>query len=545
MGRVETNPYSQGLNAGKANYTPLTPLGFLERAAAVYPDKTAVIHGTLRRSYAEFSQRCQSLAAALKSHGVGPGDTVSVLAPNVPMLLEAHYGVPMAGAVLNAINIRLDPATISFILGHSEAKIFMVDTEFAETAASALKLMKTPPPLVIESRDPLYVGASPRLSDIEYETFLMKAQPSPFTWPDDEWRAIALNYTSGTTGNPKGVVYHHRGAYLNSLGDILAFGLGVETVYLWTLPMFHCNGWCFPWSLAANAGTSICLRKVDPIQIFGLIAQHQVGFFCGAPIVHAMLINTPEDQRPVISHRVEAMIAGAAPPAAIIEGMSKLGFGITHTYGLTETYGPSAQCAKQDDWAQLDIGGQAERNSRQGVPYPMQEAMQVLDPDTLQPVPADGETMGEIMFRGNLVMKGYLKNPQATADAFAGGWFHSGDLAVCHPDGYAKIKDRAKDIIISGGENISSLEVEEALYRHPAVMAAAVVAQADERWGEVPCAFVELKPNSTLSAEEILAHCREHLARFKVPKAVVFGEIPKTSTGKLQKFVLRERLKAH
>lgn len=539
-----THPYDD-LPRTPANYVALSPLSFLKRSAAVYPQRTAIIHGNQKISWGQMLTRCQQAASQLQALGIGKNDTVSVLLPNVPAMIEAHFFVPMLGAVLNTLNTRLDAKTLAFMLAHADSKVLLVDPEFADLARQVLAALDRDI-VVIDVADAQYQGDAQPVGTLQYEAWLAQGN-ADFAWslPHDEWDAISLNYTSGTTGNPKGVVYHHRGAYLNATSNVLAWGMPPHSTYLWTLPLFHCNGWCFPWSLAANAGTSICLRKVDPIQIFGLIAQHQVGFFCGAPIVHAMLINTPADQRPVLSHRVEAMIAGAAPPAAIIEGMSKLGFGITHTYGLTETYGPSAQCAKQDDWAQLDIGGQAERNSRQGVPYPMQEAMQVLDPDTLQPVPADGETMGEIMFRGNLVMKGYLKNPQATADAFAGGWFHSGDLAVCHPDGYAKIKDRAKDIIISGGENISSLEVEEALYRHPAVMAAAVVAQADERWGEVPCAFVELKPNSTLSAEEILAHCREHLARFKVPKAVVFGEIPKTSTGKLQKFVLRERLKAH
>lgn len=541
---MEINPYSQGLNAGKANYAPLTPLGFLERAAAVYPNKTAIIHGSLRRSYAEFSQRCRSLAAALKNHGVEPGDTVSVLAPNVPMLLEAHYGVPMAGAVLNAINIRLDPATISFILEHSEAKIFIVDTEFAETAAAALKLMKAPPPFVVESWDPLYIGTSPRLSDIEYETFLLKGRPSSFTWPDDEWRAIALNYTSGTTGNPKGVVYHHRGAYLNSLGDILAFGLNAETVYLWTLPMFHCNGWSFTWAVTAVAGTHVCLRKVDPKQIFAAIQDHQVTHFCGAPIVLTMLIHAPEAENIRLSRPVEIATGGAAPPSAVIAAMEKMGFQVTHLYGLTESYGPATLCAWQEEWKDLELDAKAGKMARQGVRYHTLDGLSVFDSTTDNVVPADGKTLGEIALRGNSIMKGYLKNPAATATAFRGGWFRTGDLGVIHPDGYVEIKDRSKDIIISGGENISSLEIEEVLYRHPAIMEAAVVAKSDATWGEMPCAFVTLKPGSTMDAAEIIAFCRKNMAHFKVPKAIVFGSLPKTSTGKIQKFILRDRANA-
>lgn len=541
---MEKNPYSHGLDAGKANYAPLTPLGFLERAAAVHPDKTAVIHGTLRRTYAEFSQRCQSLAAALKSHGVGPGDTVSVLAPNVPMLLEAHYGVPLAGAVLNAINIRLDPATISFILEHSEAKIFMVDTEFAEIAASALKLMKAPPPLVIESRDPLYLGSSPQLSDIEYETFLMKGQPPSLAWPDDEWRAIALNYTSGTTGNPKGVVYHHRGAYLNSLGDIVAFGLGAETVYLWTLPMFHCNGWSFTWAVTAVAGTHVCLRKVDPKQVFAAIQDHQVTHLCGAPIVLTMLIHAPEVENMRLTKPVEIATGGAAPPSAVIAAMEKMGFQVTHLYGLTESYGPATLCAWQEEWKDLELNAKAGKMARQGVRYHTLDGVSVFDSTTDNVVPADGKTLGEIALRGNSIMKGYLKNPGATAAAFRGGWFRTGDLGVIHPDGYVEIKDRSKDIIISGGENISSLEIEEILYRHPAIMEAAVVAKLDATWGETPCAFVTLKPGATIEAGEIIAFCRNNMAHFKVPKEIVFGSLPKTSTGKIQKFVLRERANA-
>ena len=541
------HPYDD-LPRTPANYVPLSPLSFLPRAAKVYPQQTATIHGERQITWHETYQRCRRFASQLAAHGIGRNDTVSVLLPNVPAMIEAHFAVPMVGAVLNAMNTRLDAATLAFMLGHADSKVLLVDPEFTALAQHVIALLdpiQREQLLVIDVADAEWAGEVQKIGQHDYEAWLA-AGDADFVWhlPTDEWQAISLNYTSGTTGNPKGVVYHHRGAYLNAVSNLVAWGMPPRPVYLWTLPLFHCNGWCFAWSMAAHGGTCVCLRKVDPVLIFALIARHRVGYLCGAPIVHAMLINTPAEQRPVIDYRVEAMIAGAAPPAAIIEGMARLGFGITHTYGLTETYGPSALCATQPEWDELDIAAQAERHGRQGVQYPLQEDLQVLDSQTLAPVPADGQTMGEIMFRGNIVMKGYLKNPQATADAFAGGWFHSGDLAVCEPDGYAKIKDRAKDIIISGGENISSLEVEEALYRHPAVMAAAVVAQADQHWGEVPCAFVELKQGATLSADALLEHCRLHLARFKVPKQIVFGEIPKTSTGKLQKFVLRERLKS-
>lgn len=526
-----------------ANYVALSPLSYLARSAYVYPHQLAIIHGDRGITWQQTYQRCRQFANQLQKLGIQKNDTVSTLLPNVPAMVEAHFAVPMAGAVLNTLNTRLDAKTIAFMLEHAETKVLLVDPEFAPLAFEALSHLNQPI-TVIDVPDPLWAGKDMQIGQLEYEDWLAEGDPA-FDWqlPDDEWNAISLNYTSGTTGNPKGVVYHHRGAYLNAVNNIVACNMQARSVYLWTLPLFHCNGWCFAWTMAANSGTNICLRKVDAELIFKLIAQHKVTHFCGAPIVMSMLINTPDEKRAVINHQVEVMIAGAAPPAAIIEGMSNIGFKVNHVYGLTETYGPAAVCAEQIGWDELPIPERAERLSRQGVPYHLQEAMQVLDPETMQPTPADGNTLGEIMFRGNIVMKGYLKNLKATEEAFAGGWFHSGDLAVCHADGYAKITDRAKDVIISGGENISSLEVEEALYRHPAVMTAAVVAMPDPKWQEVPCAFVELKSGATTSTDELLAHCREHLARFKVPKEVIIQEIPKTSTGKLQKFVLRELVK--
>jgi fatty-acyl-CoA synthase len=458
-------------------------------------------------------------------------------------MIEAHFGVPMTGAVLNSLNTRLDAESIAFMLTHGGAKILITDREFSNTISRALSLMQNPPQ-VIDVDDPLAPPGA-LLGEMEYEQFVATGDPQ-FAWqgPSDEWQAIGLNYTSGTTGNPKGVVVHHRGAYLNAVGNILTWGMPQHAVYLWTLPMFHCNGWCFPWTMAANAGVNVCLRKVDPALIFDAIRDHHVTHYCGAPIVHQTLINAPIELRAGITHTVHCLVAGAAPPAAILEGMARMGFAITHVYGLTEVYGPAAVCAKHAAWEELSLPEQAQRNSRQGVPYVVQEAMTVRDPQTMQPVPADGETMGEIMFRGNITMKGYLKNAQATAEAFAGGWFHTGDLAVMYPDGYVKIKDRSKDIIISGGENISSIEVEDVLYRHPAVMAAAVVAQPDPKWGETPCAFIELKAQSEVTETQIIEFCREHLARFKVPKRVVFGVLPKTSTGKIQKFQLREQARS-
>ena len=538
------NPYDIDLDRNQANYAPLTPLGFIERAAYVYPQRLAVVHGARRYTWAENYARCRRLASALARRGIGAGDTVAAMLSNTPEMLECHFGVPMTGAVLNTLNTRLDPEAIAFMLGHGGAKLMFADREFSDTVAKALALVAHPV-AVIDVDDPEYQGPGRRLGECEYEAFLAGGDPE-FAWepPSDEWNAISLNYTSGTTGNPKGVVYHHRGAHLNAVGNILTWGMPQHAVYLWTLPMFHCNGWCFPWTMAANAGTSVCLRKVDAAAIFGLIKAHGVTHYCGAPIVHSTLINADPALREGIAHKVSAMVAGAAPPAAMIEGMERIGFDLTHVYGLTETYGPATVCAKHDEWRSLDIGRRAERNGRQGVRYLVEEGLTVLDPQTMQPVPADGETMGEIMFRGNITMKGYLKNPKASRDAFAGGWFHSGDLAVMQPDGYVKIKDRSKDIIISGGENISSLEVEDVIYRHPAVLAAAVVARPDPKWGETPCAFVELKPGAQVSAGEIIEHCRGHLARFKVPRLVVFGPIPKTSTGKIQKFALREQAKS-
>ena len=525
-----------------ANFVALSPLRYLERAAYIYPHQNAIIHGSRQITWRETYLRCCQFAHQLQNLGISKNDTVSVLLPNVPAMLEAHFAVPMAGAVLNTLNTRLDAKTLAFMLNHAESKVLLVDPEFAALAQEALEMVNHEV-YVIDVSDTEYEHAANALSigQIEYETWLAAGDPN-FEWhlPQDEWDAISLNYTSGTTGNPKGVVYHHRGAYINAASNIIACGMTPRATYLWTLPLFHCNGWCFAWTMAANGGTNICLRKVDPELIFKLIAEHKVDYFCGAPIVLSMLINTPEQKKTQFDHRVEVMVAGAAPPAAIIEGMRNIGINVTHVYGLTETYGPSAVCASQAGWSDLSIQEQAQLHSRQGVPYPLQDGMKVLDPETMQPVPKDGKTMGEIMFRGNIVMKGYLKNPEATAEAFAGGWFHTGDLAVCQPDGYAKITDRSKDVIISGGENISSLEVEEVLYQHPAVLTAAVVAKPDPRWQEVPCAFIELKEGKQVSPEEIIAYCSQHLARFKVPKEVVITEIPKTSTGKLQKFVLRE-----
>lgn len=524
-----------------ANFVALSPLRYLERAAYIYPDQASIIHGNRQISWKETYQRCRQFASQLQQLGITKNDTVSVLLPNVPAMIEAHFAVPMAGAVLNTLNTRLDAKTIAFMLEHAETKVLLVDPEFVNLAREALSLIPNQHIIVIDVADEEYEGENQFLGSFEYEEWIAQGDAN-FEWhlPQDEWDAISLNYTSGTTGNPKGVVYHHRGAYLNAASNILACGMKPRAVYLWTLPLFHCNGWCFAWSIAASGGTNICLHKVDPELVMQLIAKHKVDYFCGAPIVLSMIINLPKEKQPSIEHHVEVMVAGAAPPVAVIEGMRNIGINVNHVYGLTETYGPSALCASQAGWSDLSITEQAQLHSRQGVPYPLQDSMRVLDPETMQPVPNDGETMGEIMFRGNIVMKGYLKNPKATEEAFAGGWFHTGDLAVCHPDGYAKITDRSKDIIISGGENISSLEVEDVLYKHPAVLTAAVVAKPDERWQEVPCAFIELKTGATVTPEEIIAHCQKELARFKVPKDVVITEIPKTSTGKLQKFILRE-----
>ena len=541
---AERSPYDEELDRNAANFAALTPLNFIERAASVHPDKPAVVHGVRRFTYREFTARCRRLAAALAAHGVGTGDTVSVMAPNVPALLEAHYGVPMAGGVLNAINYRLDPASIAFILEHGGAKVLIADREFSHVVKPALDQLKKRP-LVIDIDDPLAEGGE-LLGEQDYEAFLLEGD-AEFPWrvPDDEWQAIALNYTSGTTGNPKGVVYHHRGAFLNALGNVIEFGLDPSTVYLWTLPMFHCNGWTYPWAVTAVAGTHICLRRVDPALIFPLIEAHRVTHLCGAPIVLNMLVHAPKGVKRRFDHRVEVATGGAAPPSTVIAAMERMGFRVTHLYGLTESYGPATLCAWQPAWEALPLDDRAAHMARQGVRYVTLADVMVADPVSMAAVPADGTTIGELMLRGNTIMKGYLKNAGATDEAFRGGWFHTGDLAVRHPDGYAEIKDRAKDIIISGGENVSSLEVEEVLYRHPLVMEAAVVARPDPKWGEVPCAFIALKDEKAeVSAEDIIAHCRQNMAHYKAPKHVVFGPLPKTSTGKIQKFVLRERAKA-
>ena len=537
--------YEAGLERGPANHAPLTPLSFLARAAAVYPTKPAVIHGDRSYTYAEFAARCRRLASALTRRGIGLGDTVAIMAPNVPAMLEAHYGVPLTGAVLNALNYRLDARSIAFILDHAGARLLLTDTEFAPTIQEALGLLGQPLP-VVDIDDPLAGPArGSRLGETEYEALIGEGDAGfAGCLPDDEWQAICLLYTSGTTGNPKGVVYHHRGAYLNALGDALSFGLTARSVYLWTLPMFHCSGWCFTWGVTAVGATHVCLRKVDPALIFPAIRRHGVTHLCGAPVVLSMLIHAPDEAKVRFDHVVEVATGGAAPPSAVIQAMEAMGFRVTHLYGLTETYGPATLCAWQPDWDGLPLAGRAQAMARQGVAYPTLDGLMVADPVTLTPVPRDGTTMGEVMLRGNTIMKGYLRNPAATEEAFRGGWFHSGDLAVWHPDGYLEIKDRSKDIIISGGENISSLEVEEALYRHPAVMEAAVVARPDPKWGETPCAFVTIKPGAEpVSADEILAWCRDHLAHYKVPRHVVFGPLPKTSTGKTQKYVLREQAK--
>ena len=538
-----TSAYEIDLDRNEANYTPLTPVSLIARAAFVYPNHPAVIHGERRYTWAETYARARRLASALRRAGIGKGDTVAVMAANTPEMVEAHFGVPMSGGVLNTLNTRLDAEAIAFMLQHGEARVLITDAEFAPTMKAALRGFARKI-TVVDIVDPLGPGGE-RLGESDYEQFIAEGDPG-FEWkhPADEWNAISLNYTSGTTGNPKGVVYHHRGAYLNALSNIIDWGMPRHAVYLWTLPMFHCNGWCFPWTMAANVGTNVCLRRVEAKLMLDAIREHKVTHYCGAPIVHAMLINAPEELKEGIGHKVSCLVAAAAPPASVIEGMERMGFDITHVYGLTETYGPAAVCAKHGEWDGLDIGARTERNGRQGVRYTCEEGMTVMDSEAMREVPWDGETMGEIMFRGNITMKGYLKNPKATAEAFAGGWFHSGDLAVMQSDGYVKIKDRSKDVIISGGENISSLEVEDALYRHPAVLAAAVVAQPDPKWGETPCAFVEVKPDATVTEGELIEHCRAHLARFKVPKKIIFGELPKTSTGKIQKFLLRERAKS-
>jgi len=526
-----------------ANFAALSPLSFLARSAAVHPNRLAVVHGARRYTWAQVGARCRRLGSALARLGIGKGDTVAAMLPNIPEMFEAHFGVPMTGGVLNALNIRLDAATIAFILQHGEAKVLLTDREFSATIEAALALI--PPdqrPLVIDVVDDL-APPGKRLGSLEYEAVLAGGDADfPMALPDDEWDAIALNYTSGTTGNPKGVVYHHRGAYLNATSNVLTWGMAPHPVYLWTLPMFHCNGWCFPWTMAAVAGVNVCLRRVEPAAVLDAIVRHGVTHMCGAPIIANMLINVPDDAFPDFAGRVvEFMTAGAPPPAAVIAGIERRGFHITHVYGLTEVYGPVTVCAWQEEWNALPPDEQARIKARQGVRYHSLEGLMVADARSLSPMPKDGATMGEVFMRGNPVMKGYLKNPTATAEAFEGGWFHTGDLGVWHPDGYIELKDRSKDIIISGGENISTIEVEDVLYKHPAVLEAAVVGRPDATWGETPCAFVTLKPNAEATAEDLIAFCRANMARFKVPKTVVFATLPKTSTGKMQKYVLRER----
>ncbi len=536
------SPYDTDLDQNQANYQSLTPVNFLRRAAGVYPDKTAVVHGDTKYSYAELYARSRRLGSALARRGIGKGDTVSVMAPNVPALLEAHYGVPMTGAILNALNIRLDAGAIAFILDHAETKVLITDRMFSSVIKEALAHCDAAP-LVIDIDDPLDQSGE-LLGELDYEAFLREGDAG-YEWqpPADEWQALSLNYTSGTTGDPKGVVYHHRGAFLNALGNTISFGLSPQSVYLWTLPMFHCNGWTYTWAVTAACGTHVCLRAVDPALIFPMIEEHKVTHMCGAPIVLTMLIHAPADIRRTFDHGpIEIATGGAAPPSAVIEGMEKMGFRVTHLYGMTESYGPSTLCAWQSEWDDLEGEARAAVMSRQGVNYVTLEDQTVMDSETMTPVPRDGETIGELMLRGNTVMRGYLKNAATTEATLAGGWLHTGDLAVMHPDGYIEIKDRAKDIIISGGENISSLEVEEVLYKHPKIMEAAVVARPDEKWGETPCAFVtRTEEGADLGTEEVVAFCRENMAHFKCPKTIVFCDLPKTSTGKIQKFVLRDR----
>ncbi len=537
----QDNPYTNDLDKTPANFTALSPLTFIERAACVYPESPAIVYGNIRRNWAETYARCRQLASALVKRGIRQGDTVAVMLPNIPAMIEAHFAVPMTGAVLNALNIRLDAEAIAFMLRHGEARIVLTDREFSQTISAAVGLLADKP-LVIDVDDPEFSGGE-FIGELEYEDFLSQGS-ADFEWhlPEDEWQAISLSYTSGTTGDPKGVVTHHRGAHLNAVSNILSWNMNAHPNYLWTLPLFHCNGWCFPWTVAALNGTNICLRAVKADAIFNLIRKEKVTHLCGAPIVLNLMANADEKLKRGIEHQVNVMTAASAPPPAVLEAMEKMHFKVTHAYGLTETYGPAVVCAWHEEWDALPLSEQADLKARQGVRYAMLEKLMVADPDTLVEVPHDAETVGEIMFRGNVVMKGYLKNPQATKKAFAGGWFHSGDLAVCHEDGYVEIRDRSKDIIISGGENISSIEIEKILYRHPAVMEAAVVARPDQKWGETPCAFVALRDNADdISEQDIITFCRDKMAHFKAPKTVIFGPLPKTSTGKIQKYLLRER----
>lgn len=538
-----SNPYNQDLDKNPANYVPLSPLSFLERTAVTHPHLTSIIYNEQRFTWEQTYLRCKQFASALHQLGVGEGDTVSTMLPNIPAMYEAHFAIPMTGAVLNTLNTRLNAQSLAFMLDHCDCKVLLVDTEYAELIEQTVPLLQVATPVVIDVEDPYYSGGRP-IGQYEYETFIASGDEQ-FDWqlPNDEWNAIALGYTSGTTGNPKGVVTHHRGAYLAAMSNVLAAQMPAHAVYLWTLPLFHCNGWCFPWALALIAGTNVCLRRVDVNIILEQIRLHRVTYYCGAPIVHSMIADAPDSLREGINHTVHGLIAGAPPPASVFTRMEHIGFNLTHVYGLTETYGPAVGCAKQPEWADLSVAERVARNSRQGVRYHLQQDVAVLHPETLEPVPWDGSTLGEIMFRGNLVMKGYLKNPNATAAAFKDGWFHSGDLAVVDPDGYMRIRDRAKDVIISGGENIASLEIEEAILLHPAVSSVAVVAMKDDKWGEVPAAFVELRPQApAVSTEELHQHCAQHLARYKLPKKYIFGELARTSTGKVQKFALREQL---
>ena len=543
MSQTGLGPYARGLDRCAANHTPLTPLDFLDRAARVYPDHPALVDGDVRRNWRETRDRCRRLASALRRRGIGRDDTVAIIAPNSGAIFEAHFGVPLAGAVLNAVNTRLEADTVAFILEHGQARVFMVDAELAEAGLKAWSRLPAGVRENILLVGIAVAGAGDVPDALDYEALLAEGDPDDdLPGAADEWNAISLNYTSGTTGKPKGVVYHHRGAYLNALSNAVGWNMPHHAVYLWTLPMFHCNGWCFPWTLAAVAGTSICLRSVNAGAIYAAIAEQGVTHFCGAPVIMNMLINAGQEERRAFSQPVHMMTAAAPPPAAVLRAMAQAGFHVTHVYGLTETYGPAVICAWKPEWDRLGPEDGAAMKSRQGVAYHALQGLEVMDPDTMAPVAADGKEMGEVMFRGNIVMKGYLKNPEATRKAFAGGWFHSGDLGVAHPDRYLQLKDRSKDIIISGGENISSIEVEDCLYRHPAVAEAAVVAKPDEQWGETPCAFVALRPGADAGERDIIDFCRENLAHFKCPKSVIFGELPKTSTGKIQKFLLRDRL---